>query len=200
MKRTRKSLLDDIKTLQANRKTLKEFAKEKYIDENGVANIHIYTKAETIYNPLTDPERPELADEIIDFIDSESYYIPTEYPIKVVLHSEDDLDESYIESKLKEHYWKKLADKDDDLKNNRIISLVLFFIGVVLLSAYFLLESLPQTKDLFNELFSIAASFSVWESVDYSLLNRNALKIEYLNIAQLALIQVIISDNERNES
>jgi len=192
-----RKIIDDIKVLKANHKSLREFAKNKYVDDEGVANIHIYVDSIDIYDPMTDPKNPSLSDEIINHIEKESYYIPTDYPIRVVLHSSKDLDEADIEKKLKEHYWKEVADKDDDLKTNMFISIVLFVIGLVFLSAFFILQSIPNTTDLFNEIFSIVGSFSIWESVDYFLLNRGALRVEYLNRAQLALLSIKVSDNEK---
>lgn len=190
-------ILEDIKVLKANHKTLKDFAKDKYIDEEGYANIHIYVDSIDVYNPLTNPQDPDLSEDIINYIDKESYFIPTEYPIRVIIHSTNNLDDKEIEKKLKEHYWKTLADKDDDLKRNTVVSIILFAIGLVLLSAFFVLQSLPQTKDLFNEIFSIIGSFAIWESADCFLLNRSRLKVEYLNSAQLALLTLKVSDNEK---
>ncbi|MCQ2799950.1 MAG: hypothetical protein MJ228_04255 [Bacilli bacterium] len=190
----KKRIFEDIKVLKANHKTLREFAKEKYIDEEGFANIHIYLDSSQIYNRLTNPLDPELSDEIISYIDKEAYFIPAEYPIRVILHSNEELDEAKIEKKLKEHYWKLLVDKDDDLKRNGFLSIILFVVGILFLSTFFVLQNIPQTKDLFNEIFSIIGSFAIWESADCFLLTRNRLKIEYLNDAQLALLTLKTSD------
>lgn len=194
---SKKSLIENIKILKANHKSLNEFAKEKYVDENGVAHIHVYVDKNTIYNPLTNPSSPDISDDIIDYIDSESHFIPAEYPMEIDIHSNDDLDEKYVESKLKQHYWKQLADKYDDLKNNRIIAATLFVVGLLMLGLYFVLESIPAAEEFFNEIFSIIASFLLWEAIDYALINGNALKIEYLNVAQLALVNVIIKNKEK---
>lgn len=72
----------------------------------------------------------------------------------------------------------------------KIISTILFILGTVLLSAYFLIAYLPATSDIFNEILSIAGSFTIWEAIDYFILNRNAIKIQKLNTAQLALIKI----------
>lgn len=195
-RKIRKNFIENIKILKANHKTLRSFAKDKYLDENGVAHINVYVTKETIYNPLTNPENPDISDDIINYIDKESYFIPTDYPIEIDVHSEDELDEKHIENKLKEHYWKELADKDDDLKNNRIIYILLFIVGALFLSLFFVLKNNASTKDLFVEIFSIAATFLIWEAVDYSMIVRNALKIQYLNAAQLALVKVCVRDKK----
>lgn len=189
-------IIEDIKVLKANSKTLKEFAKDKYIGEDGVARIHIYVDSIDMFNPLTDPNDPDLSSEIFNYIENEAYFIPADYPIRVIVHSSKDVDCALIEKKIKEHYWKRLADKNDDLKKNSVASIILFSIGLLFLSVFFVLQSIPKTKDLFNEIFSIIGSFAVWESVDFFLINRSKLRIEYLNIAQLALLSLEIEKEE----
>lgn len=190
--KTRKSIIEDIKVLKANHKTLKEFAKEKYIDENDVANIDVYMNEKSVFNDFSNPNDPEISNELIDYIESQAHYIPVTYPIKIRIHSEKELDQELISRKLKEHYWKQLADQDDDLKNNGIISLILFLTGAVLLSLYFIFQFVEGINLVFNEIFSIAATFLIWESIDYYFLNRNAIKIRRLDTAQLAMADVEI--------
>lgn len=192
IKRTRQNLIEDIKVLKANQKTLRQFAKDKYVDEEGVANIDIYVTKDQLFDPLTNPENPEISQDIIQLIERESNYIPIEYPIRVRFHSSDNLDKEYVEKKLKEYYWKQLADKDDDLKNNAYISIILLIIGVVLLSSYLVIRRVGHIQDILGEILSVAGTFAIWESVDYFLLNRNAIKIQKLNVAQLALLDVEI--------
>lgn len=190
--KTRKSIIEDIKVLKANHKTLKEFAKEKYIDENDVANIDVYMNEKSVFNYFSNPNDPEISNELIDYIESQAHYIPVTYPINIRIHSEKELDQELISRKLKEHYWKQLADQDDDLKNNGIISLILFLTGAVLLSLYFIFQFVEGINLVFNEIFSIAATFLIWESVDYYFLNRNAIKIRRLDTTQLAMADVEI--------
>lgn len=190
VKNTRKSLIDDIKILNSKHKTLREFAEEKYVNSEGFANIDVFMDGNEYLDPYSDPNNPELSEDFINYIENQAYYIPVDYPLQVTLHSSEKIDTDAIENKIKEHYWKQLSDKEDDLKNNKIISTVLFILGTVLLSAYFLIAYLPQTSDIFNEILSIAGSFTIWEAIDYLILNRNAIKIEKLNTAQLALIKI----------
>lgn len=191
-------ILQDIKIIKENNKNLKTFIKEKYIDEDNIANIHIYANKDSIFNSFSDPSSPDISEEIFNYIEKESYYIPIEYKLRIVIHSEEDLQEDLIEKKIKEHYWNIVQDKEEELKTNRITSIILFLIGLFFLSLYFVFINIPKTKELFNEIFSIIGSFAVWESVDYSLISRSAKKIEYLNYAQLALLNVKISDKEKN--
>jgi len=192
--RTKKSLINDIKILKANRKSIREFAKEKYVDKDGNAIIDVYVNKDNLFNSLSNPNNPEISDDVFSFIEDQANLIPIEYPLYLNVHTEDDLDPNYIEEKIREHYYKQLIDKEDDLKRNRVISVSLFALGIILLSMYFALSLIPNLNVLFPEILSIAGSFSIWEAVDYALINRSAIKIEYMNLAHLDLIKVKVND------
>lgn len=194
MNRTKKSLINDIKILRSKRKTLKEFAEEKFLDKDGNAVINVYVSKENLFSSFSKPGEPELSNDFFEYIEEQANFIPVEYPISVVVHTEEDVDASYIEKKFREHYYIQLIDKEDDLKRNKITSILLFSLGLILLSVYFTLTLVPNVNILFNEVFSIAGSFSIWEAVDYFLINRNAIKIQYYNIAQLSLSKISISN------
>lgn len=50
-----------------------------------------------MHNPMTSPSDPKSSDDIINYIEKESYYIPSEFPIKVTLRSKNDLDGAHNE-------------------------------------------------------------------------------------------------------
>ncbi|MEW9079893.1 hypothetical protein [Terrisporobacter glycolicus] len=56
---------------------------------------------------------------------------------------------------------------------------------------YFILE-IKSSNPIFMEFLSIAGTFSLWEAVDFYLLERRRLKIERLNSGQIALSQIIL--------
>lgn len=190
MIKEKRKLVSDIKILKANHKTLKEFAKTKYIDEEKNANIHIYINNSDLYDSYSNPNKPELSSDFIEHIEKDAFFIPVEYPLILHIHSRDSINLNYVNEKLKEHYWKELANKDAELKKNRWISRILLMLGILFLALYFFLEFREGTNVIFAEIFSITGSFAVWEAVDYALLNRGALRIERLNLAQLALIEL----------
>lgn len=190
MNTKKRSFIEDIKALEANRKTLRKFSKEKYIDENGTANIDVYP--DELYSKLSGGE--DINGEIVDYIESQAYFIPTEYPLNIRLHGVKEEEREKFTKKIKEHYWIRLADTKDDLRRNGIISLVLLLVGIALYLAYFLVLIAFENQPIFNEILSVSATFSVWEAVDYFMINRSALRIKQLHIAQLALLKTSYVD------
>lgn len=186
----RRNIIKDFKTIKSNYKNLRDFVKEKYNVKDKTAFIDVYINKADVFDNFSNPNSPELSPSFIEYIDNAAYYIPLEYMIEVNVHTGDDIDISYVEKKLNEVYMSRLADKNDDLKRNSITSISLTIIGIIFLSLYFILQILPNASELFNEIFSIIGTFSLWEAVDYFLINRSALKIDKLNIAQSAFIKV----------
>jgi len=187
----KRNILKSIKGLNANSKELRKYAIEKYVNKDGIAQIKIYLKNEELYDSFSNPLDPELNPAIFDYIEQEAYYIPVEYPLEIIVVSEDkNMDIQRIENLIKKHYWKRLADLDDDLHKNKYISLSLLVLGIILYALYFTFEVALPDKTLFNEIFSVAATFLVWEAVDYWVLQRGQIKIDYLNTSQLASAKV----------
>ncbi|UPA29089.1 hypothetical protein L0P85_10765 [Terrisporobacter glycolicus] len=84
-----------------------------------------------------------------------------------------------------------LQEKRINLRINTIKIISLTVIGMLLLSLYFILE-IKSNNPVFMEFLSIAGTFSLWEAVDFYLLERRGLKIERLNAGQVALSQIIL--------
>ena len=90
---------------------------------------------------------------------------------------------------MKEHYTVILNDKRIDLKYNFITILSLFTLGLILLIIYFTINT-AEVGDVLSEVLSIAASFALWEAVDYFLLERTDISKERLNAGQLAISEI----------
>lgn len=189
-RKKRKEIIKELKNDVKNRKTLKEFALERYVDDEGIANIHVEINEDNTFEQYAIEQNKTLSQELLEYIESEAYYIPVIYPIRIIFHANFDIKEDEIEKMLKDYYWKKTVDKNDDLRTNRLISNTLFGIGVLFMIIYFIFEFNPNANILFTEIFSIIASFAIWEAVDYFIIGRNEIKIQYLNTVQLAKAKI----------
>lgn len=195
MKYTNKTFLSAIKEINAHHKALRNFVKEKYVDDNGNANIDIYVDNDTLFDKLSNPSSPSINKDVFEHIDNIAYYIPVDYPININIHTKEDVNKEYINEKIKEHYWLKLSDNSDDLKLNSLTSLALTLLGVIFLAIYFVITLIPSLNLVFKEIFSIIGSFCIWEAVDYGLIIRQSLKINRLNNGQIALSSInVIND------
>lgn len=189
-------LLSGIRQLEAHQPTTEEYIRQEYLCADGKAQIdvRIYDGLEW-FDPLSMGRQRELNGDIYAFIDGKLYTIPTHYPIRICFRGPlpDPATQAEIRSILQEHYLFALRDKRLDLRINRLKSIVLGAIGMTLLMLYFALE-LSDLQPLFMEFLSIAGSFAIWEAVDFWLLERRSLDLEYLFAGQAALSEITFSE------
>lgn len=93
----------------------------------------------------------------------------------------------------KKHFNLKFNDKCLDLKICNIKSIVLMIIGIAFLALGIVVERFLPIM-LLSEILTVAASFSMWESVDFFLLERTNVKTEKLDTAQLLLAKIEFED------
>lgn len=86
-------------------------------------------------------------------------------------------------------------DKKADLRINLLKTIGMTIFGVILLAIYFTLE-LTSPNPVFMEFLSIAGWVAAWEAVDSWLLQRKALRIEYMNAGQAALSEVSFAEQD----
>lgn len=65
----------------------------------------------------------------------------------------------------------------------------MFTLGIILLIIYFTMN-IAEVGEIISEVLSIAASFSLWEAVDYFLLERKDITKERLNAGQLSISEI----------
>lgn len=200
MKNTRREQIRRVKQYEKQRKLLRDSIGMEYI-EDGRAVVTVLLQESTLYEPLSYGNQKELSRDIYDYIDSKIYYIPVRYPITIRFlksHLQPG-EEKEISEYIKEHYTLILQDKRLDLKINTWKTVVLAILGFLLLGLYFFLEIINQ-RPLFTEFLSIAGTFSLWEAVDFYLLERKQIQAEWLDAGQSALCEVeFINQNENNK-
>ena len=65
----------------------------------------------------------------------------------------------------------------------------MFTLGIILLIIYFTMN-IAEVGEIISEVLSIAASFALWEAVDYFLLERKDITKERLNAGQLSISEI----------
>ena len=94
-----------------------------------------------------------------------------------------------IARSIQEHYILAFEDKKEDLRINAFISVSILCMGIFLLGLSFFLNSIDANRFI-TEFFSVAATFSLWETVDCFLIKRNQLDVEKMNVRQLAATSI----------
>lgn len=191
-KQSRRRMVKNIRRFENNMPSTERYLEKEYLDEdnNAVIYVNAYDGIEW-FDKLSIGNQVTLNQDIYDYIDRKAYYIPISYPIIIQFVNVDlnDKEQNQIIRLIKEHYTLILNDKSIDLHFNFITILSLFTLGIILLIIYFTMN-IAEVGEIISEVLSIAASFSLWEAVDYFLLERKDITKERLNAGQLSISEI----------
>lgn len=191
-KQLRRRMVKNIRRFENNMLSMERYLEKEYLDEdnNAVIYVNAYDGIEW-FDKLSIGNQVTLNQDIYDFIDRKAYYIPIRYPIIIQFVNVDlnEKEQNQIIRLIKEHYTSILNDKRTDLHFNFITILSLFTLGIILLIIYFTIN-IAEVGEIISEVLSIAASFALWEAVDYFLLERKDISKERLNAGQLSISEI----------
>lgn len=186
------SLLSGIQKLDRITPTADEKTASEYLCADGMAQIDVNLyEGVDLFNPLSFGKQRDLNSDIYELIDTKLYTIPLKYPVRICFHGNvpDPQIQIEVRKAIQEHYMFLFRDKKEDLRINLLKTIGMTIFGVALLAIYFTLE-LTSSNPVFMEFLSIAGWVAAWEAVDSWLLQRKALRIEYMNVGQAALSEV----------
>ncbi|MBS5933388.1 MAG: hypothetical protein KIC94_11005 [Clostridiales bacterium] len=191
-KQLRRRMVKNIRRFENNMLSMERYLEKEYLDEdnNAIIFVNAYDGIEW-FDKLSIGNQVTLNQDIYDFIDRKAYYIPIRYPIIIQFVNVDlnEKEQNQIIRLIKEHYTSILNDKRIDLHYNFITILSLFTLGIILLIIYFTIN-MAEVGEIISEVLSIAASFALWEAVDYFLLERKDISKERLNAGQLSISEI----------
>lgn len=191
-------LLSGMKNLDKTMPTAEERTAQEYLCPDGKAqiDINLYDGVE-LFDPLTFGKQRDLNSDIYALIDEKLYTIPLKYPVRLCFHGHIPDAEIQAEARavIQEHYMYVFRDKEADLRLNLFKTIGMAIFGAALLAVYFALE-LASSNPVFMELLSIAGWVAAWEAIDSWLLQRKAIRLEYLYAGQAALSEVTFSDDK----
>lgn len=192
------SLLAGIQKLDRITPTADEKTASEYLCADGMAQIDVNLyEGVNLFNPLSFGKQRDLNSDIYELIDAKLYTIPLKYPIRICFHGSvpDPQIQNEVRKAIQEHYMFLFRDKKEDLRINLLKTIGMTIFGVILLAIYFTLE-LTSPNPVFMEFLSIAGWVAAWEAVDSWLLQRKALRIEYMNAGQAALSEVSFAEQD----
>lgn len=161
-------------------KKVREKIKKDEFDEDkkgrSVLKINV-SDFHCILSEFNDDGQEIISSEMADFVNNLVKSVPIEKDIVLDIkcgdYSEDK--EKRYKKAIVNYYVNEFADKDAKLKNNAILSLVLFGIGVIGFIALYLLRVF-DTYWLIQDIVEVASWVFLWETVDVFVLNRGVLK------------------------
>lgn len=191
-KQLRRRIAKNIRRFENEMSSMEDYLEKEYLDKdnNAIIYVNAYDGIEW-FDKLSIGNQVTLNQDIYDFIDRKAYNIPIRYPIIIQFVNVElkEKEQNQIISLIKEHYSLILNDKRIDLHFNFITILSLFTLGIILLIIYFTIN-IAEVGEILSEVLSIAASFALWEAVDYFLLERKEISKERLNAGQLTISEI----------
>ncbi|WP_066714586.1 hypothetical protein [Clostridium sp. Marseille-P299] len=189
-KQLRRKMVGRIRRYENDMPSMETYLEKEYLDKDNNAIIRIYAyEGMEWFDKLSTGNQATLNQDIYDFIDRKAYYIPIRYPIIIQFENVElnEEEQHQIIRLIKEYY--ALNDKRIDLHFNFITILSLFTLGIILLIIYFTMNT-AEVGAIFSEVLSIAASFALWEAVDFFLLERKSISKERWNAGQLTISEI----------
>lgn len=187
----RKSFFDSIKQCVKHHRAKRNFSEQYYeICEDQSVRIRVNCK-DGVFLQLSG--KSDLDDGVIEYIENKAYYVPIDRPLKICFEGVAKEDRQAVADAYKRFFDLKFYDKCLDFKICNIKSVALMIIGIAFLAAGIVVEKF-LTGRLISEILTVAASFSMWESVDFFLLERTNVNAEKLDTAQLLLAELEFED------
>lgn len=186
----RREMIRRMRKYQKGIETFDQVIDKEYLNKDNQAVVFVDCNGiSTLFDPLSVGEQLELITDLTDFLDRKMYFIPLQYPIVIrFIHCDyNEETKNNIRLCLSEHYCNIIRDKQLDYRVNRWKIVGLIFLGLVLLSISF---TIRIEAELVNEFLSVAGTFSLWEAVDFYLLERGGIQTEKRNATQAAMASI----------
>lgn len=187
-----KKNIDKLKELEIN---YNKYVRDFYI-ENNTAYISIKVdKYHDIISKYSIDNYEWLNGHFAEYIKETSYYIPIEYNVTLDINGKfTEEEKDRIVKTIKLYYGIKLADADNQLKENKRKNLLLFVTSVLFMFIFLVLTIYINNLN-FLEPLSIVLWFIIWEYLNNSFVEKRKLKEERLEIAQLTNMQVKFNED-----
>ncbi|MGN0819701.1 MAG: hypothetical protein ACI4M6_04805 [Christensenellaceae bacterium] len=186
-KRRRRNFFISLKEYSKRNKANRNFS-EKYSEICEDESVRIRVNAEGgLYSPYSD--KRDLDTGMLDYIESTAYTVPIDRPLTVSFSSVPEEERENVAATYKKYFELKFNDKCLDLKICYFKAILLLILGFIFFGCAVAFSRFNVLWGL-NEICTVAASFTMWESVDFFLLERSNIKAEKLDAAQLLLAKI----------
>lgn len=162
--------------------------------DDGKAYVNVdLTKIESPFSVFSYDKR--IDPEIYDYIDNQVYYLRAAIPVVINFDDGGKYSEELktkIRKNVNRHYLLEYEDKRLEHRKSIIFASLLLLVGLIFLTAHFLLAILLQEKNnvLTDELTLIMSWMFVWQSADMFVISGHSKRVEIYNAGQLALAEI----------
>lgn len=163
-------------------------------EEHNIINIKTDNK-EQIISKFSYDEDDKLNKELSEFIIDKAKSMPLKRNIKLNFYSSYPINQSQVESTLKNHFREEYIESKHDIRRLNIVSIIMLILGIISLTVLILANRFFNYF-YFTTILEIASWVFVWESVDISFIQRSKIKHRCMLFKNLynAKIEIIITD------
>lgn len=162
-------------------------------DDKGRAVIKInITDSHSVISDYNDDGDKIISSETAEFIDSLVKSVPKKKDIVLEIRSQNytkDKEKEYKKA-IENHYINKFADKDNKIKHNAFVSLLMLILGVIGFSLLYVLTKV-NAHWLLLDIVEVASWVFLWEMVDIFFLQSG-----YLKVAQKRYLKVVFAEKK----
>lgn len=186
-KQRRRNFFSSLKEYMKKSRANRNFS-DKYSEICDDGSVRIRVNADgRLYSPYSD--KRDLDTGMLDYIESTAYNIPIDRPLTISFSSVPEEERVNVKAAYNKYFELKFNDKCLDLRICYIKAVVLLVLGFIFFGCAVVVSRFDLLWGL-NEIFTVAASFTMWESIDFFLLERTNIKSEKLDAAQLLLAKI----------
>ena len=195
MKKPKSNKVRKLKKYQTKKFDYYKTLNEYYIDKGeAYISVNVYSIDDII--SLYSVKNDEVLNyEFMRYLETNSSYIPNEYPLvlEICNHHFNDEDKEIIRKVIRNHYSINLINKNEELKASQRKGKYLILFGLLSLLIYGLLVYMDKLI-IMREIFSLIFCFTVWEATDIVIFNNDEIKEEICDLQNLSEIKIIFKD------
>ena len=184
--------------LYSNEEHFDGYIKSEFITDDGSANIFMKLSSRNeLFDSRSMDQQLDLKKSIYEFIEDKLSMLDND--IQITLHivglNLNSKDKEIVKHLLKEHYARKLYEKQKEYATQKNKTIRLLLLGIIFLAIY-LLFYLYTKFEFFKTVLVFLFTFSLWEAFDNFMNSYNDVKIERETITQELLIEVVFDDKK----
>lgn len=185
---------------ETRKKTNEQFNQRRYKkNDDGRVIINMIVKDDSGFlSPFSENESPSISSEVAEFLENETKtMLPRQLlTLRIKSNCIDDNEKVMYVKAINEYYTKTYIVNEKEIKKNNIISIILFSIGLIILTF-----AIAFPNVIWSEVLDITAWVFLWETVDIMVFKNRYQKMQryrYLSFLSMNIEYYDLNDGDEN--
>lgn len=161
-------------------------------DGDGNFVIDMIVRDDTNFlSPFSESHVPVVNGDVASFVENRTKSVGAKEKLKLKIHSTciDKTEQEIYKTAIKEYFSESYAEVDAKIRRNNIISIFLLLLGILTLSAMFVLEKY-SISGIWAEVVDIVAWVFLWEATDIFVLQNMELRLKRKKLLSIIAMSV----------